>query len=207
MPKVTDAHVQARRFQILGATCICVAQKGFHHTTMQDICRTADLSPGAIYSYFSSKEAIIKSLAEDGLRKNEAWFVELKQKGDVREALSDFSKMVFSCLEQAQTECYTAPAMHRVKVGLWAEAIRNPDVLELFEHNYKATRGELAEIVREGQERGEVRATLDPKAVAQVFISLLEGFVLQKALDPSVDSTNYLEALDAFLDCSFWRRS
>ena len=107
------------------------------------------------------------SLAEDGLRKNEALFVELKQKGDVREALSGFSKMVFSCLEQAQTECYTAPDMHRVKV----------------------------------------RATLDPKAVAQVFISLLEGFVLQKALDPSVDSTNYLEALDAFLDCSFWQRS
>jgi hypothetical protein len=66
---------------------------------------------------------------------------------------------------------------------------------------------ELAEIVREGQERGEVRATLDPKAVAQILISLLEGFVLQKALDPSVDSTNYLEALDAFLNCSFWQGS
>ena len=207
MPKVTEAHVAARRFQILGATCICVAQKGFHHTTMQDICQAADLSPGAIYSYFSSKEDIIKSLAEEGLRKNEALFVELKQKGDVREALSDFAKVFFSCLEQTQTECYTVPDMHRIKVGLWAEAIRNPDVFELFEHNYRAAQGELAEIVGEGQERGEVRATLDPKAVAQVFISLLEGFVLQKALDPSVDSTNYLEALDAFLNCSFWQGS
>ena len=102
MPKVTEAHVEARRFQILGATCICVAQKGFHHTTMQDICRAADLSPGAIYSYFSSKEEIIKSLAKEGLRKNEALFVELKQKGDVREALSDFAKMFFSCLEQTR---------------------------------------------------------------------------------------------------------
>lgn len=205
MPKVTEAHVEARRLQIIGATCVCVAQKGFYHTTMQDICQAAGLSPGAIYSYFPSKEAIIKGLAEEGLRQNQAIFAELKGKGDAREALSQFGKIVFSCVEQAEEEGSAAPDMHRIKVGLWAEAIRNPEVFELFQTNYRTAIGDLEEIVRNGQERGELRTEVDAKAVAQIFVSLLEGFVLQKALDPSVDSTRYLEALDAFLDCS-WQK-
>ena len=59
MPKVTQAHLEARRQQILDAAFGCFARQGFHQTTMQDICREAELSPGAVYRYFDSKEAII----------------------------------------------------------------------------------------------------------------------------------------------------
>jgi AcrR family transcriptional regulator len=58
-PKVTEAHVEARREQILEAAAACFSRKGFHQTTMQDICEAAQLSPGAVYTYFPSKESII----------------------------------------------------------------------------------------------------------------------------------------------------
>src|SRR3954469_17948312 len=59
MPKVTDEHVDARRRQILSAALRCFARQGFHRTTMQDIFREADLSPGAVYSYFDGKDELI----------------------------------------------------------------------------------------------------------------------------------------------------
>jgi AcrR family transcriptional regulator len=37
MPKVTDAHRQARRQQILRAAFACFGREGFHATTVQDI--------------------------------------------------------------------------------------------------------------------------------------------------------------------------
>src|SRR5262245_49836663 len=62
MPKVTQAHVQARRRQILSAALRAFAQQGFHRTTMQDIFREADLSPGAVYSYFTGKHQLIEAI-------------------------------------------------------------------------------------------------------------------------------------------------
>ena len=62
MPKVTEEHVAARRRQILSAALRCFARQGFHRTTMQDIFREADLSPGAVYSYFGSKDELIAAI-------------------------------------------------------------------------------------------------------------------------------------------------
>ena len=53
MPKVTEAHLEARRQQILDAASACFSRQGFHQTTMQGICREVDLSPGAVYRYFA----------------------------------------------------------------------------------------------------------------------------------------------------------
>src|SRR3954466_4084938 len=62
MPKVTEEHVDARRRQILSAALRCFAREGFHRTTMQDIFREADLSPGAVYSYFTGKDELISGI-------------------------------------------------------------------------------------------------------------------------------------------------
>ncbi len=43
----------------------CFAREGFHRTTMQDIFREADLSPGAVYSYFEGKDELIEAIADE----------------------------------------------------------------------------------------------------------------------------------------------
>ena len=37
---------------------------GFHRTTMQDVAAEAGMSPGNLYRYFPSKEAMVIGLAE-----------------------------------------------------------------------------------------------------------------------------------------------
>ena len=64
MPKVTEAHSAARRQQIIDAAYRCFARKGFHQSTMRDIYAEANLSPGAVYHYFDSKDAIIQASFE-----------------------------------------------------------------------------------------------------------------------------------------------
>ena len=57
-PKLAD-----RRSAILDAAERCFAQSGFHQASMHDICVAAGMSPGNLYRYFASKEAIIAGIA------------------------------------------------------------------------------------------------------------------------------------------------
>ncbi|HEX3781224.1 MAG TPA: TetR/AcrR family transcriptional regulator [Pseudonocardiaceae bacterium] len=68
MPRVTQEHLDARRQQILDAAALCFARKGFHGTSMPDIFTEANLSAGAIYRYFPSKQAIIEELLDSVMR-------------------------------------------------------------------------------------------------------------------------------------------
>jgi AcrR family transcriptional regulator len=61
------ANVQAqsdRRAEILSAAQRCFVRAGFHGASMQDICAEAGMSPGNLYRYFPSKEALIAGIAE-----------------------------------------------------------------------------------------------------------------------------------------------
>ena len=60
-----NAQLQSdRRAEILDAARICFARSGFHQTSMQEVCAEAGMSPGNLYRYFRSKEAIIAGIAE-----------------------------------------------------------------------------------------------------------------------------------------------
>jgi len=48
MPKVTDAHRESRRRQILDASIECFAREGFHRTSMAQIIAEAGVSAGTI---------------------------------------------------------------------------------------------------------------------------------------------------------------
>jgi AcrR family transcriptional regulator len=51
--------VETRRNQIIQAANIIFAQKGFHQTTIKDICDSSGLGPGTIYNYIHKKEDIL----------------------------------------------------------------------------------------------------------------------------------------------------
>ena len=64
VPRVSEAHLAARRQQILDAARTCFLRNGFHQTSMQDVISEAGLSVGAVYRYFPSKNDLITALAE-----------------------------------------------------------------------------------------------------------------------------------------------
>ena len=57
-------HQTDRRATILDAAEHCFSRSGFHQTSMSDICQAAGMSPGNLYRYFPSKEAIIAGIIE-----------------------------------------------------------------------------------------------------------------------------------------------
>ena len=64
MPKLKPEELQTRRREIIDAARACFLRAGFHHTTTDEICREANITPGGLYHYFGSKEELIAAVTE-----------------------------------------------------------------------------------------------------------------------------------------------
>jgi AcrR family transcriptional regulator len=194
MPKVSPEYSDARRRQILDAALECFAKQGFHGTTMKDIIRASGLSAGAIYNYFSAKGEIVAAIARERHASENALLSSASDESDKPLDLHGLARAFFGSF--ASTEHRDA---RRVGVEVWAEALRNPDVLESVRRGVDEPRHLLARIIAECQERDELPAHLDPDGFARVMIAIFQGFVLQQAWDPETDSDQYLAAVDVIL--------
>jgi AcrR family transcriptional regulator len=200
VPKVTEAHVAARKLQIINAACICFGQNGFHHSSMQDICKAAGLSPGAVYSYFASKEELIGAILEAALAQSATILAQVGEKLTTRDSIAEITRIYLESVDRREEGVPQPYDPFRVKVGLWAESLRNAELLGPLKGNYIAIRDELTRIVQRGKERGELAVTVDPTTVIQLLLSLIEGYTLQRAIDETIDQRRYFQAVDALLD-------
>jgi AcrR family transcriptional regulator len=194
MPKVTEEHSAARRQEIIDAAYRCFARKGFHQTTMREIYAEANLSPGAIYHYFDSKDAIIRASFEFDSQRGMALFEAAIAREDPLQALRELVDFFYQGLESA-----AALAAPRVNVQGWGEALVNPSlqdaIRQVFDRNLEA----LIQLIRKAQASGEINPGLDPNAVARMILSLYYGLELQLALYGKVDVEQYATAVKTLL--------
>lgn len=202
MPKVSEAYLESRRQHILDAAVACFAREGFHQTTTDDICREAEISPGALYGYFSSKEDIIQAVAS--METQDDRMVDLVRKiatnDDSLEMLDVIFSYWFSRLQRAEMG-----SIMRVRVRSWAEALQNKQVEEDVLHKWHDRFLAGEKWIGNGLERGEINPNLDVRAAARVLQAVMDGFVLQWTIDPDVDIWNYFEVVMALFGGSFWQ--
>lgn len=166
---------------------------------MQDICRAAELSPGAVYLYFRSKEEIIEAMVEERRRHNAALIGDAFAKEETLEVFDELAQAFFSMIDApgADTGC-------RLDIELWGEALRNASINESIRKNFTAVRTPLASIIERAQQRGEIEKSLDPVAVARIMMAFYQGLLLQKAVDPDADVWSYVAAVKSMMGGTFW---
>jgi AcrR family transcriptional regulator len=194
MPKVTEAHSAARRQQIIDAAYRCFARKGFHQASMRDIYEEARLSPGAVYHYFPSKDAIIQASFEFDEQRSLDLFAAATASDDPLKALRELIAFFFRGLDSA-----AELGAGRVNVQGWGEALVNPPLRETLQRVMEQYLAALADITRRAQARGQLDPSLDPQALSRILLSLYYGLELQKALNSDVDIPAYAAAVAALL--------
>ncbi len=194
MPRVTEAHSAARKQEIIDAAYRCFARKGFHQTTMREIYAEANLSPGAIYHYFDSKDAIIQASFEFDSQRGIALLEAAIAKDDPLPALRELIDFFFGGLESAAA--LDAP---RVNVQGWGEVLINPSLQEAFRLVFDRNLDGLRQIIVKAQARGEINPALNEIAVARILLSLYYGLELQLALYGQIDVKQYTTAVKALL--------
>ena len=182
---------EGRRQTILDAAAACFVEEGFHRASMQQICAKAEMSPGALYRYFKSKDEIIEAIAES-------------EREEIAEILRELSKTrhLLKSLKTISAEvlAYSADAgQGRLAIEVAAEASRNPRVAEIIAETDRELRGGLVGALTLAQTRGEVDAHLPAEAAADLLLALLDGLISRFLLNPPSDTASLQAALESLI--------
>jgi AcrR family transcriptional regulator len=180
-------RTEIRRDQILEAVLTLIATRGAKALRMETLARRVGLVPSALYRHFRNKDEILDA------------------------AIDLFGRMVVENLRNAMAESTNSVECLQRLLMLQIRMIRENHVLalpriifsdELFVSSprrrakvyrlLKQNLGRLGDLIREGQQRGEIRADLDPGAAARMFLAVIQSSaILWYVSDGECDVTRH----------------
>jgi TetR/AcrR family fatty acid metabolism transcriptional regulator len=156
-----------KRRAILHAAVRVFAEKGYQGCRIADVARAAHVAYGLVYHYFRNKDELLESVFA------EQWAILINAiraidegPGQAPEKIAGIFRFVFDVYK-------TAPAAVRVlilEVTRTTHALRAGSTRETFETAVNL----VADVVRQGQTRGEIRAEIDPVVCATAVLGALE---------------------------------
>ncbi len=176
-----------RQIRILDAAERVFARAGFHAATMQDVAAEAGMSPGNLYRYFASKDAIIAGMAERDRTLIAADFADLDPgKGNVLDQLETLGRK--HLIEEPREKAI-------ICMQIWAEAARNPQMAEMCASIDSTVIGGLAFAIAGAKASGELPANLDDARFLQAIFMMADGFFCRRATDPGFDAVMAADTL------------
>jgi AcrR family transcriptional regulator len=192
MPRVSEAHLAARRQQIIDAATRCFLRNGFHATSMQDVIKEADLSVGAFYRYFRSKNELIRAIAEDALDN-----VTRTLDGVLAAEPVPAATVLLDAVLRLLDDELESAGRPRIAIQVWGESMRDPELGALTADIYGRIRRRFVVLVELQRDRGELPADIDAGAVGAAMFGLVQGYILQRALLGDIDRERYLAGIGA----------
>jgi AcrR family transcriptional regulator len=183
-----------RKPQILAAAAEVIAERGLASTRIADVAERVGASPPTLLYWFGSKDEL---LAEALTFEEESFNEEMAGRLEVLPHPRERLRLLI--------DASSADSEWRLWIELWTRALRDRGALDARQRLDDRWRGQIAEIVRAGQECGEF-AGIDPDQAATILAALLDGLAVQVTLgDDAVTPERMREAAlrvaEALLEC------
>jgi AcrR family transcriptional regulator len=172
--RVTQEHVDARRDAILGAAAQLFARKGISGATMAEIANEADLSAGAIYRYYSSKEELLRAVFENAAEQNR----------NTIQTISEHATSPLNALELLGRKAWVEfdnRDDHVCSLQMALSAARDPDDIgSRVVSMRKDLRELLAEMIRNAQAAGEIDPSVNAELLAVIIQACTSGIEIMR---------------------------
>ncbi len=182
-------HYSEKKRKLLDASLQLMLAKGYHATTVDEICEVAKVTKGSYFHYFKSKEDAAKEtltyfgrlqqgmLQNAGIEQEQDSWTRLQKFLDFYVLVSRNPDLPKSCL-----------------ASTFAQELAEdyPELRMMCEANFGMNAQPLIAIITDCKQDYMPQAVFDPATVAEYFISLYQGsLILAKAKqDPTIIATN-----------------
>jgi len=179
---------QSRRLQVLDAASDCFRRRGYHGAGMAEISKTAGMSPGHIYNYFDSKDAIIDAII-------------LRDMDEMFSVFNGFLQAEGLLMDVMLDGCENGVDKHldvekgALKLEMISEAARNDKVALSLQATDVEARRLMKQLLR--RDDSLVRDLPDQELDSRISVmfALFGGLMIRRVLNPQLDRDTVLIAL------------
>jgi len=189
--KGVSSRREAQIARILDAAQQCFIQSGFQGASMQEICNTAQMSPGALYRYFPSKDAIVLAICEQHRHEDAKILMSMRQNPNVIEGA------VNATMEHIRHvhESGFAPIFSEIK----ASSQRNPALGEACGAAMIQARESFKEYLSEAINEGKVKPIVPLEELLDIMMALADGLVANDLPSKGIDTEHIQTVMRACL--------
>jgi TetR/AcrR family transcriptional repressor of uid operon len=187
--KKATRKADARRSGILEAAAACFREKGLKAASISDVCVRLGISPGHLYYYFESKDALIEEMF---LRTQQAMVGTLQ-------ALAERDDALDALLNTDPVALHRQHALfdldEATMLELYAEATRNPRVAEIVQAYWTATVAPVIAILERARKNERIRSDQDLETVTNLLVMFFCALPISRIGDPRFDPVRYRRSL------------
>jgi AcrR family transcriptional regulator len=172
-----------RRADILSAAEKVFAAKGFYGSSMDEIARRAEFGTGSLYKYFKGKKDLYFSLIDEKVGE-----ITGLVRAELSKDLSPIDKIELVLrlqldFMQRNRDFFKIYISERNRF----EWTIKDDLGKGVHEKFLAYIGDLAEVMRDGIERGQFKE-MDPRDIAHAFVGIVNSFMFEWIMSPKVYS-------------------
>jgi AcrR family transcriptional regulator len=166
MPKVVPEYKEIAKQKIIQASIKIFTEKGFHGATMDEIGEEIGVSKGTVYTYFKSKEELLKTIWTSSN-------LPLKELGKKFEGY-DYNRV----LEEIYRMISESHALH-LSFEISALSFHNEKIKKINREIYNEKLEILTEILETQQKKLIIKNNLDANVLAQILTGLYTDVATQ----------------------------
>lgn len=174
-----SAQQDERRAHILDAARTCFSRAGFHRTSMQEICAEAKMSPGGLYRYFASKDAIIEAIAQEEQLAGRRILEVMLEPGSLHDRLL---RCGLAYIDQMRDRRAV-----QMMLEVYVESMRNTAVGAFFAKCEEENRKLMQDVFAVAKASGEIAEDADVDTMMMTLVAFADGIVLRMGLNPDYD--------------------
>jgi AcrR family transcriptional regulator len=188
VPRISDEQRAATRRRLIDAAISVTLTKGNGSPTTREILAEADLSAGALYHYFESKDELSEAIAQQFVDQDWANQV-LPDDATADDAIEHHAAVVHELFAERH---------HAILARLRASSLENEPVRTTMRHLDEKVVQHAALTNRRTQQLGLFVDDVDPAVLAELILIFWEGLIMRDA-GGSI-ATDRQHVVDQFVD-------
>ncbi len=166
---------------ILNVSLSLFTQNGYDATSVAEICRQAQVSKGAFYHHFPSKQDLFLALMTSWLNEvSESFRASVESSQNIPlaiENIADQSRSLYDALQDG----------FPILLEFWRQANNDPEIWQQAIAPYRRFLSFFADAIQTGIQAGDFDESLDPDCSARIIMAVAMGLLLQASFDPEYE--------------------
>jgi len=162
--------------KIIEGAEILFTENGYDSTTVQDICNKAEISKGAFFYHFPTKEFLFLEILDKYLSELDKRMNEIEKKS--KNTLRAMEEMVI-ILEEI---FITSEGKFTIFLEFLRKASKETEIMKKISYQFQKYKKYVYEMIEKGKREENIKKEIDSEFISQLIISLAIGMILKSSL-------------------------